>query len=62
MERNAEQEQLREQYVIALLQAALPIQERATDREVTMELLMEAADIFKDRIQKEREELRMEQD
>jgi hypothetical protein len=62
MELNAEQEALREQYVIALLKAAIPIQEGSSDREVTMELLVEAADIFKDRIRQELDELRMEDD
>lgn len=62
MELNAQQKQLREQYVIALLQAAMPLQERATDPQVTMQLLIEAADIFKDRLQQDLEELRMEQD
>ncbi len=62
MERSAEQQQLREQYVIALLRATFPLQERATDREVTMELLIEAADIFKQRLQHEFDELRTEKD
>lgn len=62
MERTAEQQQLREQYVIALVQATFPLQQSATDREVTMELLIEAADLFKERLQMELEELRSEVD
>lgn len=60
MERSAVQKQLREQYVIALLQSTFPIQERAADREVTLELLIEAADILKERLQGELDELRTE--
>jgi len=62
MERTTEQKQLREQYVIALMQATFPLQQRASDREVTMELLIEAADLLKNRLQQELDELRTEQD
>jgi len=62
MKWSTEQEQLREQYVIALMQATFPLQEKTTDRQVTMELLIEAADILKDRLQEELKELRTEQD
>ena len=34
-----EQEQLREQYLIALAEATFPIKERAQDLELTLELL-----------------------
>jgi hypothetical protein len=62
MEWTAEQKQLREQYVIALVQATFPLQQAASDREVTMELLIEAADLLKERLQQELDELRLEQD
>jgi hypothetical protein len=62
MEWTAEQQQLREQYVIALMQATFPLQQQTTDREVTVELLIEAAAMFQDRLRQELEELRTEQD
>jgi hypothetical protein len=62
MKLSPEQEQLREQYVITLVQATFPIQQQATDREVTIELLIEAADLLKVRLQHELEQLRSEQD
>jgi hypothetical protein len=62
MNLTTEQQQLREQYVIALMQATFPLQEKGTDPQVTLELLIEAAEILKDRLQHELEELRTEQD
>ena len=62
MKLSPEQEQLREQYVIALLQATFPLQQQATDREVTIELLIEAAELLKTRLQHELEQLRSEQE
>lgn len=57
-----EQQKLREQYVIALIEATCPLQEQATDRAVTLELLIEAADLLKEHLQNELEELRGEED
>ena len=62
MDRTAEQKQLREQYVIALMQATIPLQARTSDREVTMELLIEAAGILGERLQTELDEMRTEDD
>lgn len=62
MDRTPAQQQLREQYVITLVQATLPLQQAARDPEVTLELLIEAADILKDRLEAERAELHQEQD
>ena len=62
MDRTTEQKQLREQYVIALMQATIPLQKRTSDREVTMELLIEAAGILGERLQAELDELRTEDD
>ena len=56
-----EREQLRERYVIALLQAIGSLQQTAADPEVTMELLIEAADLVKQHLQKELEAFRTEQ-
>ncbi len=62
MDRTAEQQALRERFVIALVEATLPIQQAGGDREVTLELLIEAANLLKERLQKELEELREEAD
>jgi hypothetical protein len=55
-----EQERLREQYVIALLEAAMPLK-GGPDPELTLELLIQAADQVKDHLERELEELRLEQ-
>jgi hypothetical protein len=62
MHLNEEQQRLRERFVIALIEATFPLQEGAADREVTLELLIEAADLLKQHLQKELEELRGETD
>ncbi len=62
MERTAEQQGLREQFLIALIEATHPLQQRATDREVTLELLIEAADLLQERLRSELEALREEAD
>jgi hypothetical protein len=61
MERTEEQKQHREQYVIVLVQATLPLQQGVVDRELTMELLIEAADLLKERLQQELDALRVEE-
>jgi hypothetical protein len=53
--------QLRERYVIALIEATGPLQQAAEDPEVTLELLIEAADLLKQHLQAELEEHREEQ-
>jgi hypothetical protein len=62
MGRNAEQQQLRERYVIALIEATFPLQKEAADPELTLELLIEAADLLKQHLLKELEERREESD
>jgi hypothetical protein len=57
-----EQKQLRERMVIALVEATLPFQEEAADPEVTLELLIQAADLLKRHLQRELEERREESD
>jgi hypothetical protein len=57
-----EQKQLRERMVIALIEATLPFQEEAVDPEVTLELLVQAADLLKRHLQRELEERREESD
>jgi hypothetical protein len=61
MELTGEQKQLRERYVIALIEATYPLQEGSADPEVTLELLIQAAGLLKEHLQKELEELREEQ-
>lgn len=56
-----EQQQLREKYVIALLEAAQPFQKDAADPELTMELLIQAAEMVRDHLQAQLNELREEQ-
>ena len=60
MGRNEEQAELRERYLVALVEATYPLQQGAQDREYTLGLLIEAAELLKDRLQRELEELRLE--
>lgn len=62
MERTEEQRQLREQFVIALIEAIVPLQQGDSDPELTLELLIEAAERLKEHLQKELQELREESD
>jgi hypothetical protein len=57
-----EQKQRRERYVIALIEATYPLQQQgAADPEVTLELLIQAADRLKQHLEHELAELRAEQ-
>jgi hypothetical protein len=58
MDANEQREQLRERYVIAMIEATLPVQATAQDREVTLEVLIEAAELLKQHLQRELEEHR----
>jgi hypothetical protein len=60
MNRTGEQQQLRERYLLALMEATFPLQKEATDAEITLELLIEAADLLKGHLEKELQELREE--
>ena len=62
MNRTPEQQQLRERFLIALIEATYPLQQGGPDREVALELLIEAAELLKERLQDELEELREEAD
>jgi hypothetical protein len=55
MDANQQREQLRERYVIALIEATLPLQVSAEDREVTLEVLIDAAELLKQHLQRELE-------
>ena len=60
MDRDEERQGLRERFLLALVEATYPLQQGAQDREVALELLIEAADLLKDRLEKELEEFRFE--
>ena len=53
-------QRLRDQFVRALLDAALPLQQ-GPDREVTLEALIEAATVLRQRFEQELAELRQEE-
>lgn len=61
MDRSQEQQKLRERYLLAMIEATCPLQQDAGDREVALELLIEAAGMLKDRLQGELEGLRQEE-
>jgi hypothetical protein len=61
MDRSDEQRRTRERFLAALAEATYPLQQGADDREVALELLIEAADLLKERLQAELEELRQEE-
>lgn len=60
MDRTGEQQQHRERFFLALIEATHPLQHEGPDREVTLELLIEA-DLLEQRLQAERQELRSEE-
>jgi hypothetical protein len=55
-----EQEQVRERFVLALVEATLPLK-GGPDPELTLELLIEAAGLLREHLESELEELRQEQ-
>jgi hypothetical protein len=59
MKRPPEQLELREKLLLALIEATFPLQ-HGPDREVSLELLIEAAGMLKDRLEAELAELRQE--
>ncbi len=60
MDLSPEQQQLRQRYFTALLEATFPLQS-GPDPEVTLELLIQAADLLKGHLEHELAELRQEQ-
>lgn len=62
MELSESDHQLRESYVIALIESTLPLQQVGKDPEVTLELLIQAADLLKVHLESKLEELREESD
>ena len=62
MDTKEKRRRLRERYVLALIEATFPLQKEAADPEVTLEELIEAADLLKQHLQRELQEFRQEQD
>jgi hypothetical protein len=62
MDQTDQQTRLRERYLLALIEATLPLQQASQDPEITLELLIQASDLLKEHLQKELEERRGEQD
>jgi hypothetical protein len=60
MDLTHEQQQIRERFLIALLEAAIPLK-HGPDAELSLELLIQAADLFKEHLERELQELRQEQ-
>jgi hypothetical protein len=60
MDLSAEQRQLKERFFTTLLEATFPLQQ-GPDPEVTLELLIQAADKLRNHLEHELEELRQEQ-
>jgi hypothetical protein len=57
---SSESKELRDRFLVVLLEAARPLQ-TGPDPEVALEALVEAAELFRDRLQRELTELRQEQ-
>jgi hypothetical protein len=62
MDLTEDHKQLRERYLLALIEATYPLQQGAEDPEVTLELLIQAANLLKERLQEDLQELREEAD
>src|SRR5262249_27184974 len=61
MDRSDGQRRTRDRFLAALAEATYPLQQSADDPEVALELLIQAADMVKARLQAELEELRQEE-
>jgi hypothetical protein len=57
-----EQRGLREKYLIALVEATFPLKQQASDPEVALELLIDAAGMLQEHLKEELAERRAEQD
>ena len=62
MELSQEQKDRQERFLIALIEATYPLQKASADPEVTLELLIGAAQMLKEHLQRELQELRQEED
>jgi hypothetical protein len=61
MDVSPKEQELSEQFLQAMLEAALPLQ-KGLDQEVTLQALIRAAEMLKNRFEQELEELRQESD
>ena len=61
MELSPKEEELRDQFLQAMLEAALPLQ-AGLDQEMTLQALIRAAEMLKKRFENELDELRQEED
>jgi hypothetical protein len=60
MDLSPAQQQARERFLLTLLDAVIPLK-RGPDSELTLDLLIQAAGMLKEHLEKELEELRQEQ-
>lgn len=58
----ATEEKLRDQLFHAMLEATFPLQEQVQDQEITLQALIRASELLKERFEQELEELRQERD
>jgi hypothetical protein len=56
------EEQLRDQFFKAMLEATFQLQKKGPDQEVTLQALIQAAQMLKERFEQELDELRQESD
>ena len=56
------QDQLRDQFLRVMLEATFPLQKKGPDQEVTLQALIQAAQVLKERFEQELAELRQELD
>jgi hypothetical protein len=55
------EQQLRERFLQAMLEATFPLQQKGPDPEITLKALIEAAGLLKERFELELSELRQEE-
>jgi hypothetical protein len=55
-------DQLRDQFLRAMLEATSPLQKKGSDQEITLQALIQAAQMLKERFEQELAELRQELD
>lgn len=61
MSLSATEQQLRDRFFHDMLQSTFPLQEEGPDREVTLQALIAAAEMLRDRFEQELAELRVEE-
>ena len=61
MDPSQAEKELRGQFFQAMLEATFPLQARGKDQEVTLQAMIQAADMLREHFEHELEELRLEQ-